>query len=116
MPGLSASAERLRPQRLRDSAVILPYNLTINEIMEGIIGASIEVHRVAWLESAYRRVRGVPFVCERSLPVVYKGLRLDCECHVDLIVADAELKTVQHWKVALLSNFNVALLGGGTYR
>ena len=87
--------------------------------MEGIIGASIEVHRAqvsGWLESAYRRVRGAPFVCERSLPVVYKGLRLNCECHVDLIVADAELKTVQHWKVALLSNFNVALPGGGTYR
>ena len=37
------------------------------------------------LESAYRQclwhgltLRGMPFVCERPLPVAYKGLRLDC--------------------------------------
>src|SRR5437660_8124471 len=56
------------------------------------------------LESAYRqclchelKLREVPFVCERPLPVVYKGLRLDCGYGADLIVADAvvvELKTV----------------------
>jgi GxxExxY protein len=83
--------------------------MTINEITEAIIGASIEVHRAlgpGLLESAYRqclchelKLRGMPFVCERPLPVVYKGLRLDCGYRVDLIVADAvvvELKTVDH--------------------
>jgi len=36
-----------------------------------------------------------------------------------LIVAGAvvvEVKTVDHWKVGLLSNFNVALLRGGIHR
>ena len=48
------------------------------------------------LESAYRQwlchelqLRGVPFVCERQLPVTYKGLRLDCGHRVDLIIAEA---------------------------
>jgi GxxExxY protein len=54
--------------------------MVINEITEAIIGASIEVHRElgpGLLESAYRQclcheltLRGVPFVCERPLPVV----------------------------------------------
>jgi GxxExxY protein len=83
--------------------------MIINEIPEAIIGASIEVHRElgpGLLESAYRQclcheltLRGVPSVCERPLPVIYKGLRLDCGYRVDLIVADAvvvELKTVDH--------------------
>src|SRR5882672_1807298 len=81
--------------------------MTINEITEAIIGSSIEVHRElgpGLLESAYRQclcheltLRGMPFVCERPLPVAYKGLRLDCGYRVDLVVADAvvvELKTV----------------------
>ena len=82
--------------------------MTINEITEAIIGSSIEVHRElgpGLLESAYRQclcheltLRGMPFVCERPLPVAYKGLRLDCGYRVDLVVADAvvvELKTVE---------------------
>jgi GxxExxY protein len=89
--------------------LIRPYNprMTINEITEAIIGAAIEVHRAlgpGLLESAYRQclchelqLRGLAFVCERPLPVIYKGLRLDCGYRVDLIVAEAvvvELKTV----------------------
>src|SRR5713101_4183582 len=83
--------------------------MAINEITEAIIGAAIEVHRAlgpGLLESAYKQclchelqLRGMPFVCERPLPVVYKGLRLDCGYRVDLIVADAvvvEPKTVDH--------------------
>jgi GxxExxY protein len=114
--------------------------MTNNEITETIIGAAIEVHRglgPGLLESAYRQclchelqLRGLAFVCERLLPVIYKGLRLDCGYRVDLIVAEAvvvELKTVDHlapvhdaqlltylrlggWKLGLLINFNVALL------
>ncbi len=120
--------------------------MTINEITEAIIGSSIEVHRElgpGLLESAYRQclcheltLRGMPFVCERPLPVVYKGLRLDCGYRVDLVVADAvvvELKTVDRlapvhdaqlltylrlggWKVGLLINFNVGLLRHGIRR
>ena len=120
--------------------------MTINEITEAVIGASIEVHRAlgpGLLESAYKQcldhelhVRGLPFVSELPLPVIYKGLRLDCGYRVDLIVADAvvvELKTVDHlaavhdaqlltylrlggWKAGLLINFNVALLRNGIRR
>ncbi|HYR43937.1 MAG TPA: GxxExxY protein [Terriglobia bacterium] len=120
--------------------------MTINEITEAIIGSSIEVHRElgpGLLESAYRQclcheltLRGMPFVCERPLPVAYKGLRLDCGYRVDLVVADAvvvELKTVDRlapvhdaqlltylrlggWKVGLLINFNVGLLRNGIHR
>ena len=120
--------------------------MTVNEITESIIGSSIEVHRElgpGLLESAYRQclcheltLRGMPFVCERPLPVAYKGLRLDCGYRVDLVVADAvvvELKTVDRlapvhdaqlltylrlggWKVGLLINFNVGLLRNGIHR
>ena len=75
--------------------------MTVNEITESIIGSSIEVHRElgpGLLESAYRQclcheltLRGMLFVCERPLPVVYKGLRLDCGYRVDL----------PHWRVQL---------------
>ena len=120
--------------------------MTIHEITEAIIGSSIEVHRElgpGLLESAYRQchcheltLRGIPFLCERPLPVAYKGLRLDCGYRVDLVVADAvvvELKTVDRlapvhdaqlltylrlggWKVGLLINFNVELLRNGIHR
>ena len=73
--------------------------MTINEITEAIIGSSIQVHRElgpGLLESAYRQclcheltLRGMPFICERPLPLAYKGLRLDCGYRVDLVVADA---------------------------
>src|SRR5258706_13379244 len=92
--------------------------MTINEITEAIIGSAIEVHRElgpGLLESAYRQclcheltLRGMPFVCERPLPVVYKGLRLDCGYRVDLVVADAvvvELKTVTAWRRFMMRNF-----------
>ena len=58
------------------------------QITEAIIGAAIEVHRelgLGLLESAYERclchelaLRGVEYVCQKNLPVTYKGLELDC--------------------------------------
>ena len=118
----------------------------VNEITEAIIGASIEVHRAlgpGLLESAYvqclcyeLRLRQIPFAMEVSLPVVYKGLKLDCRYRVDLVVADSvvvEIKAVERlapvheaqlltylrlggWKAALLINFNVPLLRDGIVR
>jgi len=118
----------------------------VNEITEAIIGASIEVHRAlgpGLLESAYvqclcyeLRLRQIPFALEVSLPVVYKGLKLDCGYRVDLVVADSvvvEIKAVERlapvheaqlltylrlggWKAALLINFNVPLLRDGIVR
>ena len=74
-------------------------------------------------------LRGLTFASEQSLPVIYKGLRLDCGFRADLIVAEAvvvEIKAVERlapvhdaqlltylrlggWKVGLLINFNNAL-------
>ncbi len=73
---------------------------------------------------------------ELPLPLVYKGLKLDCGYRVDMLVAEAvvvEVKSVEHvlpvheaqllsymklggWKVGLLINFNVLLLRDGIVR
>ena len=111
-----------------------------------IIGAAIDVHRQlgpGLLESAYEQclchelhLRGLPFTCQVDLPVLYKGLRLDCGYKIDLIVNDeviVELKAVERIlpvheaqlltylklsgkKVGLLINFNAPLLTQGIIR
>jgi len=60
----------------------------INRITERIIGAAIEVHRAlgpGLLESTYHaclahelRQQGLEVEREKELPVVYKGVTLDC--------------------------------------
>ena len=67
-----------------------------DDVSARVIGAAIEVHRhlgPGLLESAYARcleqelrLRGVPFVSEVPVPVIYKGIVLDCGYRVDLIV------------------------------
>jgi GxxExxY protein len=118
----------------------------INEMTEQIIGAAIEVHRAlgpGLLESAYHaclchelRLRGVVFEDQLDLPVVYKGLRLDCGYRIDVLVAKTivvELKAVDKlhpiheaqlitylklggWTVGLIINFNVPVLKDGIKR
>jgi GxxExxY protein len=118
----------------------------VNEITEAVIGAAIEVHRAlgpGLLESAYSQclcyeltLRKLPFDSEVPLPVVYKGLKLDCGYRVDLVVAgavvvevkavdrfapvqEAQLLTYLHlggWKAGLLINFNVPVLRAGIMR
>ena len=120
--------------------------MKINEITEAIIGAAIEVHRTlgpGLLESAYTQclcyeltLQNLPFTLEQPLPVLYKGLKLDCGYRLDLIVANAvivEIKAVERLipvhsaqlltylrlgacKAALLINFNVPLLREGIVR
>ena len=120
--------------------------MKINEITEAIIGAAIEVHREigpGLLESAYSQclcyeltLRRMPFELESSLPVRYKGMKLDCGYRLDMVVGGAvvvELKAVDHltplheaqlltylrlggWKAGLLINFNVPLLRDGIVR
>jgi GxxExxY protein len=120
--------------------------MKINQITEVIIGAAIEVHRAlgpGLLESAYEEclcheltIRQVPFERQRALPVVYKGLHLDCGYRLDLVVADrvvVEIKAVERllpiheaqlltylklggWQVGLLINFNVPVLKQGIRR
>ena len=80
----------------------------INAITEKIIGCAIEVHRAlgpGLLESAYEectsyeiRCSGLQVERQVSLPVVYKGVKLDCGYRMDLVVEKVivvEFKTVE---------------------
>ena len=95
------------------------------------------------LESAYLqclchelKLRGIPFECERPLPVHYKGVLLECGYKIDILVAslvvielktaeklhpvhEAQLLTYLHLggrTVGLLINFNVPVLKDGIRR
>jgi GxxExxY protein len=114
--------------------------------ISSIIAAAINVHRClapGLLESAYEEclchelhLRGRSFRRQVDLPVVYKGLALDCGYKIDLVVDDAvilQLKCVENIlpvheaqlltylklsrkRVGLLINFNVSLLTRGIIR
>ena len=115
----------------------------LNKITEAILGAAIEVHRnlgPGLLESAYREClryellqRGYEALQEIPLPLIYKGVELDCGYRLDLLVNDAvivEIKSVESLapiheaqllsylkisggKIGLLLNFNVKMLKYG---
>jgi GxxExxY protein len=119
---------------------------TINEITDAIIGAAIEVHRhlgPGLLESIYEEClcyelsqAHLKFRRQEPLPVLYKGLRLDCGYRMDLIVESeviVEVKSVESTtaiflaqlltylraagkSVGLLINFNVPALKEGIKR
>jgi GxxExxY protein len=119
---------------------------SVNQTSEAIIGAAIEVHKhlgPGLLESAYEaclchefNVRNIPFQRQVSLPVVYKGVKLDCGYRIDLPVKDDvfvevkamesnqpihEAQTLTHmrlggWKVGLIINFNVPIVVKGVKR
>ena len=71
----------------------------INFLTEKIIGCGIEVHRAigpGLLESAYEEClcyelaqSGLNFRRQVPLPVVYKGVKLDCGYKLDIIVEGA---------------------------
>jgi GxxExxY protein len=118
----------------------------LNQLTESVIGAAIDVHRAlgpGLLESAYEMclchelaLRMISFVRQKAIPVVYKGIKLDCGYRADLIVdqvllveiksvdsfspiCDAQLLTylkLGGWKVGLIINFNVELLKHGIRR
>jgi GxxExxY protein len=120
--------------------------LDINEITEKVIGAAIEVHSQlvpGLLESAYEdclcrelALRDISFKKQLTLPLEYKGVKLDSGFRVDLLIEEAvviEAKAVESilpvheaqlltylklgkWKVGLLINFNVARLKEGIKR
>jgi GxxExxY protein len=79
-----------------------------NDITDKIIGAAIEVHRQlgpGLLESAYEEclckefsLRGITYQRQRAVPVVYKGVKLECGYRIDLLVENqivVELKAVE---------------------
>jgi len=118
----------------------------LNEITEVIIGAAIAVHRElgpGLLESAYEACltyelaeRKLKVERQKSLPVTYHGVQLDCGYRIDLLVEEqvvVELKTVERLvpiheaqllsylklsgcKVGLIINFNVKVLKNGIRR
>jgi GxxExxY protein len=120
--------------------------MTDQGLTHAIIGAAIEVHKVlgpGLLESAYEeclcqklRARNILFEQQKPLPVVYKGLKLDCGYRVDLIVDKRviiELKAVDALapihdailltylrlsgcKIGLLINFHCVVLKDGIRR
>jgi GxxExxY protein len=78
------------------------------ELTERIIGCAIEVHRALWpglLESAYEEclchelsLHGLCYERQVPLPIVYKGVTLECGYRMDIIVENRvliELKTVE---------------------
>jgi GxxExxY protein len=116
------------------------------ETTEKIIGAALEVHRAlgpGLLESTYQLclareffLRNVVYAEQIPIPVVYKGVRLDCGYRIDFMVEDkviVELKAVgmvlpvheaqlltylklTGLNVGLLINFNVPVLRQGIVR
>ena len=110
-----------------------------------IIGAAIDVHNAigpGLLESAYQAclahelsARGISFVRELPLPVVYKGVSVDCGYRLDFLVEDSvlEIKSITAinpihvaqvltymklggWSLGLIINFNVVSLNRGIRR
>ena len=118
----------------------------LDQISRRIIGAAIEVHRQlgpGLLESAYQsclvyelRQRNLRVEEQRSLPIIYKEVKLDCGYRLDLVVDDeiiVEVKAVEtllpiheaqllsylrlaHKNVGLLINFHVPVLKSGLKR
>lgn len=119
---------------------------TFNNITHEILGAAIEVHRSlgpGLLESIYTpclqfelTARGMKFVAQQPIPVVYKGVALEASYRFDLIVEElvvvevksvaaltpvfeAQLLTYLHLTgcpAGLLINFNVPRLMDGVKR
>lgn len=67
-----------------------------NPLSQRIIGAAIEAHRQlgsGLLESAYEEclayefgLQGIPFERQKPLPVMYKGIRVECGFRLDFLV------------------------------
>lgn len=118
----------------------------LDRITETVIGAAIRVHREigpGLLESAYEAClaheladRGLKFVQQQALPVIYRTVRLDCAYRLDFLVEGKvvlEIKAVDRLapvhdaqilsylklsgcKVGLLINFSSRYLRDGIRR
>ena len=120
--------------------------MDINHLTDVVIGSAIDVHRAlgpGLLESTYEMclcreldIRQISFERQKPIPVVYKGIKLDCGYRADVFVDgrllvkiksvdalaaihDAQLLSylkLGDWKIGLLINFNVQLLKSGIRR
>ena len=119
----------------------------LNKITETIIGVAINIHRAlgpGLLESAAYEAclvydllnMGLKVEQQKSLPVVYRGVKLECGYRLDLLIENeviVEIKSVEnllpihkaqlmsylkltYCKVGLLINSNVELLKDGIQR
>ncbi len=71
----------------------------LNELTSEIIGAAIEVHRQlgpGLLESVYEaclsyelQLKNIKVERQVELPIIYKGVQLDCDYRIDLLVEDS---------------------------
>ncbi len=131
---------------MNESEVGAKTKLRFEELTEQIIGAAIEVHRAigpGLLEAIYEEclcheltLRGLTFERQLSVPVVYKGVKLESKHRLDVLVQNTvilELKTVDRIlpiheaqlltylrllskPVGLIINFNVPALRHGIVR
>ena len=120
--------------------------LTHQALTERVIGLAIDVHRElgpGLLESVYEtclafelKQAGIPFRRQVSMPVMYRGVRLQSGFRADLLIADdliVEVKAVErllreheaqlltylrmsHCQGGLLLNFNALRLKDGLRR
>lgn len=118
----------------------------LNELGTKVLDAAFEVHRAlgpGLLENAYEMAMchelacgGLKFERQKELPVIYKGVRLDCGYRLDIVVEDTiilELKScaellpvheamtlnylmLSDLHLGYLINFNVRLLKNGIKR
>ena len=117
-----------------------------NEIATKVIGIALDVHKQlgpGLLESTYKicleyklKEAGFHVECEKAIPVVFEGVKLECGYRVDLIVDKClviEIKSVDAlndihlaqtltyiklggFKLGLLINFNTLFLKDGIRR
>ncbi len=120
--------------------------MNFDSLSNKVIGCAINVHKTlgpGLLESAYEQclarefaLAEIPFEVQKSIPIIYKGVKLDCGFRIDLLVKNKliiELKSVDFIKpihqaqlltymklakisTGLLINFNVELLKDGIKR
>ena len=120
--------------------------MDINKLSSEVIGAAIEVHKTlgpGLLESTYEgclchelNLQGLKFERQKALPVVYKGMKLDCGYRLDVVVENIiilELKSCEKIEpihraqlltylklsglnLGLLLNFNVPIMRDGIVR
>ena len=118
----------------------------LNKITETIIGVAINIHRAlgtGLLESAYEACMvydliqvGMKVEQQKPLPVVYRGVKLECGYRLDLMIENevvVEIKSIDKLlpihkaqlmsylkladcKVGLLINVNVEILKSGIQR
>jgi GxxExxY protein len=120
--------------------------MTENEVASEIVRCSLEVHKAlgpGLLEGAYKEClafklseSGLFVEKEKSMPLVFEGVKLECGYRMDLLVERkvvVEIKSVEalndvhlaqvltylklgNFKLGLLINFNVALIKSGIRR